>query len=101
MRGLSRSGAADAPLAAARKRVLRAIGGPGQEALTGPAILRLEAESPTPPDESLLYPALHGLEADWQIQADWVTDARGIRHRAYRRRGLLARPKGLRPLRHR
>jgi hypothetical protein len=100
MRGLTRSGAADAPLAAARKRVLRAIDNPGQEALTGPAILRLEAEPRTPADESLLYPALHGLEADWKIEAGWVTDVRGVRHRTYRRRRLPS-PTSLRPLRHR
>ena len=91
MRGLTRSGKADAPLAAARKRVLRAISNPEQEALTGPAILRLETEPRTPADERLLYPALHGLEADWKVQAAWVTDADGIRHRTYRTRRPLRR----------
>jgi hypothetical protein len=98
MRGSARSGAPDAPLAAARKRVLTAISDPGQEVFTGPAILRhlgrLRAETapvdpPTPGDQSLLYPALHGLEADWKIQADWVTDGAGGRHRTYRIRHIL------------
>jgi hypothetical protein len=84
--------AAGTPLEAARQRVLEAIDAPGQGPLTGPAILRLAVDSHTPPDESLLYPALHGLEADWRVQAGWVTDERGIRHRAYLKRGLLPRP---------
>lgn len=91
MRGLTQSGAGDAPLAAARKRVLRAMCTRAEEALTGPAILKLEADPRAQRDESLLYPALHGLEADWKVQAGWVTDARGIRHRTYRTRRIAAR----------
>jgi hypothetical protein len=101
--------AADTPLAAARKRVLRAIDVLGSEAMTGSVIFRrmsdqggaraagvgadLGADRALPAsDQSLLYPALHSLEADWKVQATWVANADGIRHRTYRRRRLLPRP---------
>jgi hypothetical protein len=44
-----------------------------------------------PGDQSLLYPALHSLEAGWTIQATWQSDAGGANHRTYRRRRLLPR----------
>ena len=88
-RGGSRSGSADAPLAAALKRALETVDAAAPEPLTGPAILKLEGEPPAPVDERLLYPALHALEADWKIRAEWATDAQGVRHRTYRMRPLL------------
>ena len=95
--------AADTPLEAARKRVLQAVDVLGPEAMTGSVIFRRmsdrSAETETgagrgiqPGDQSLLYPALHSLEADWEVQAAWVTDANGIHHRTYRKRRLLPRP---------
>ena len=39
----------------------------------------------------LLYPALHSLEADWKLQAMWLSDANGVRRRIYRKRRLLPR----------
>ncbi|MGA3058344.1 MAG: hypothetical protein ABSE70_09985 [Candidatus Limnocylindrales bacterium] len=42
-------------------------------------------------DQSLLYPALHSLEASWLVHATWQSDAKGIPHRTYRRRRLLPR----------
>jgi DNA-binding PadR family transcriptional regulator len=89
----------DPPLASERRRVLEALEG---EALTGPAISRrmhlpwTGAESgtehaATEGDQSLLYPALHSLEADSTLQSEWLSDASGIRHRTYRRRRLRPR----------
>jgi hypothetical protein len=86
-----------------RKRVLDALRG---EDLTGPAILRRMSEPSTaaeagtpasaqlggaavdsePRDQSLLYPALHSLEADWRLEAAWLPDAGGVRRRTYRKR---------------
>ena len=84
-----------------RQRVLEALGG---EALTGPAILLRMGEPPTaadagaaggaepggaePADASLLYPALHSLEADWRLEAAWLPEAGGVRRRTYRKRRL-------------
>ena len=89
-----------------RQRVLEALGG---EALTGPAILLRMGEPPTaaegdsaggaqsgdsepggaePADASLLYPALHSLEADWRLEAAWLPKAGGVRRRTYRKRRL-------------
>jgi len=92
------------PLADERKRVLAAVKDLGCELLTGPVIFRwmherlIDAEpgerpeaGPNPGDQSLLYPALHSLEADWSVQATWLSDANGIRHRTYRKRRLLSR----------
>ncbi|MGD0863637.1 MAG: hypothetical protein ABSA21_12940 [Candidatus Limnocylindrales bacterium] len=88
------------PLADERKRVLAAVKDLGCELLTGPVIFRRMHErstearpeaGPNPGDQSLLYPALHSLEADWSVQATWLSDANGIRHRTYRKRRLLSR----------
>jgi hypothetical protein len=91
-------------LAGERRRVLEVLRG---EALTGPAILRRMSEPPTaaegdsaggaqsgdsepggaePADASLLYPALHSLEADWRLEAAWLPEAGGVRRRTYRKR---------------
>jgi hypothetical protein len=89
-------------LANERKRVLAAVKDFDGGFLTGPVIFRrmherstdaepgarLEA-GPNPGDQSLLYPALHSLEADGRVQATWVSDANGLRHRTYRKRRLL------------
>jgi len=85
------------PLAGERRRVLEALRG---EALTGPAILRRMSEPPTaaeggsaggaePGGASLLYPALHSLEADWRLEAAWLPEAGGVRRRTYRKRRLV------------
>jgi DNA-binding PadR family transcriptional regulator len=94
------------PLASERRRVLEALDG---EVLTGPAILRRMRERPigaeagaevgaadrvAPGDESLLYPAMHSLEADWKLKAMWLPDGDGGRHRTYRKRRLLPRGPG-------
>ena len=87
------------PLADERKRVLEALDG---GAMTGSAIFRRirersaggeaeASESAQSGDQSLLYPALHSLEAGWTIQATWQSDAGGANHRTYRRRRLLPR----------
>lgn len=93
-------------LAGERKRVLDALRG---EDLTGPAILRRMSEPSTAAeagaaggtepggaaggsesrDQSLLYPALHSLEADWRLKAAWLPDAGGVRRRTYRKRRLV------------
>jgi hypothetical protein len=89
------------PLAETRKRVLNAL---GRDRLSGPDISRRLYETPgetgeaadasKPHDESLLYPALHSLEAGWTIQALWISDAGATRRRTYRRRRLLPIPRG-------
>jgi hypothetical protein len=102
----SDASAAVPPLADARERVLVAVDELDGGAATGPAILRRMHErltdtehgerlgaDPNSGDQSLLYPALHSLEADWRIQARWLPDANGIRYRTYRKRRLL--PPGL------
>jgi hypothetical protein len=89
-------------LAGERQRVLDAVEDLDGVVLTGPVIFRrmherlTDAEpaarpeaGPNPGDQSLLYPALHSLEADGRVQATWVSDANGLRHRAYRKRRLL------------
>lgn len=65
-------------------RVLSAL---GNDELSGPAIFRRMsgAHTRTAGDQRLLYPALHGLEANWRLRASWLTDASGIPHRVYRR----------------
>jgi DNA-binding PadR family transcriptional regulator len=79
-------------LAAERRRVLKALDG---GALTGPAVMRRISENTgvaaAPGDESLLYPALHSLEAEWRLTATWHSDAHGSPRRTYRRRRLLGR----------
>jgi hypothetical protein len=97
-----------APLADERRQVLEALDG---DVLTGPAIAHRMDERPTeteaapaatggahgstsPGDQALLYPALYGLEANWQLQAGWLPDAQGGRHRTYRKRRLLPRRAG-------
>lgn len=102
MSGTAGTGEGSARLADERERVLEALDG---EALTVPAILRRMHERSTgaeagaghgaePRDQSLLYPALHSLEADWKLQAGWLSDANGMRRRTYRRRRLLPRRPG-------
>jgi hypothetical protein len=89
------------PLAETRKRVLKAL---GRDSLSGPGISSRLYETPgetgeaadasRPHDESLLYPALHSLEASWTLQAIWVSDASATRRRTYRRRRFLPIPRG-------
>jgi hypothetical protein len=47
-----------------------------------------------PGDESLLYPAIYSLEADWKLKGRWLSDSSGRRHRTYRKRRLLPRGTG-------
>jgi len=56
--------------------------------LSGPAISR-RVRTAASMDESLLYPALHSLEANWTLRARWETDGDGHRRRTYRRRRFL------------
>ena len=96
------AGKGASPLARERNRVLEAL---GRETLTGSVVFRrmrgrsngavaLNAGDAQPGDQSLLYPALHSLEAGWKIQATWQSDAGGTKHRTYRKRRLLPRPLG-------
>ena len=92
-------GVARGSLADERRRVIEAL---DSGVLTGPAIARWIRErsaaadggagqSTTPDDQSLLYPALYRLAADWRVAATWLPDAHGVRHRTYRKRRLLPR----------
>jgi hypothetical protein len=100
------SGAASS-LADERQLVFDAVEDLDGVVLTGPVIFRrMHARStdaepgaqpesgPNPGDQSLLYPALHSLEADGRVKAAWVLDANGLRHRTYRKRRLLPRQHG-------
>lgn len=99
---LDTPGEGTTPMAVERKRVLEALDG---QTLSGPAIFRRMLERSTTAgdaaadgvgmqlgDQSLLYPALHSLEAGWKLQAMWQSDAGGTEHRTYRKRRLLPRP---------
>ncbi|HEX7497927.1 MAG TPA: hypothetical protein VF344_05630 [Candidatus Limnocylindrales bacterium] len=87
--GPNRGGDA-ALLSRERDHVLKTL---GDDALSGPAILRRMTGRPTEPgDQRLLYPALHSLEAGWALRAEWVTDTGGRRRRTYRRRRLPLLP---------
>ena len=69
-------------LAAERVRVLEAL---VSKSLTSSAVAyRLGATT-----ETLLFPALHGLEASGRLQARWLPNANGIPRRTYSRRRLL------------
>ena len=85
------------PLTHERKRVFEALDG---VALSGPVVFRRIRERSAwpegeaghgmePGDQRLLYPALHSLEASWQLKATWQSDASGTKHRTYRKRRLL------------
>jgi hypothetical protein len=89
-------------LADERQRVLDAVEDLDGVVPTGPVVFRrmhdrsTDAEpgarpeaGPIPGDQSLLYPALHSLEADGRVEATWVSDANGLRHRTYRKRRSL------------
>jgi hypothetical protein len=72
---------------ASRERFLAAI---GDDRLSGfEALGRLETP-PLPPEgpsaEASLYPALHRLEADGQLEAAWLPNASGTVRRRYGRR---------------
>jgi DNA-binding PadR family transcriptional regulator len=41
-------------------------------------------------DQSLLFPALHSLEADGRLTAEWRLGTDGRQHRTYRKRHLVA-----------
>jgi hypothetical protein len=90
MRTLRGVRTSETPLAAERIQVLAAIAAIEGSDPTGPAIARMIR----PGDQSLLYPALHSLEAEWKLQATWLVDADGTLHRTYRRRRLLPRRPG-------
>jgi hypothetical protein len=90
------------PLADERKRLLEAL---GCEVMPGSVVFlrmrgrsngagALDASQAHSGDQSLLYPALHSLEARWKIQATWQSDAGGTKHRTYPKRRLLPRPLG-------
>lgn len=90
--GRPNGGDDDALLSRERHNVFEIL---GDDALSGPAILRRMTVRPTEPgDQRLLYPALHSLEAGFKIRAEWRSDADGARHRVYRKRRLLPKPWG-------
>ncbi len=82
-----------AELSEQRSQVRRAL---GKDELSGPAIFRRMSgsKSRTAGDQRLLYPALYGLAASWQLRARWQADPGGIPHRVYRRGrfGILGSP---------
>jgi DNA-binding PadR family transcriptional regulator len=94
---------AETPLAAERRQVLAAVASfatiEGSDP-TGPAIARRlgirstgakpGAEQPANAgDQSLLYPALHSLEAAWRVRATWLPAPDGSLRRTYRERHLI------------
>ena len=71
------------PLAAERYRVLEAL---GDDSLTSSAVARRLGAVPAERNQSLLFPALHGLEADGRLTANWQPGTDGLPHRTYRKR---------------
>ncbi|HEX7491802.1 MAG TPA: hypothetical protein VF337_08890 [Candidatus Limnocylindrales bacterium] len=71
------------PLAAERHRVLGAL---ADDSLTSLAVARRLGAVPAERDHRLLIPALHGLEADGRLTANWQPGADGLPHRTYRKR---------------
>jgi hypothetical protein len=67
-----------------RSQVFRAL---GRDELSAPEIFRRMSGSNrrTPGDQRLIYPALYGLAASWQLRARWQVDPSGITRRVYRR----------------
>jgi DNA-binding PadR family transcriptional regulator len=79
-------------LTAERRRVLNAL---ARDSLSSSAIARrLRALGTGGDTETLLFPALHGLEASGRLQARWAPNANGISRRTYRKRRLLPRRLG-------
>ena len=73
-------------LAKERQRVLEALAG---APLTSSGVAGCIHSAPAEVDQSLLFPALHGLEADGRLRAGWRPDARGIPRRTYLCRRFL------------
>jgi hypothetical protein len=80
------------PLAKERQRVLEAL---ADAPLSSSGVVGRIHTAPAEVDQSLLFPALHGLEADGRLQAAWRSDANGVPHRTYRRRRLPTGRNGL------
>lgn len=75
-----------ADLATERRNVLEALAG---DRLNSSAIARSIHSSAADPDQSLLFPALHKLEADGRLKAEWRPGIDGRQHRTYRKRRLV------------
>jgi DNA-binding PadR family transcriptional regulator len=73
-------------LVAERHQILAALAG---DALTSSAVARRLPAPAAETDQSLLFPALHSLEADGCLKAEWRSGPDGLLHRTYRRRRLL------------
>jgi predicted DNA-binding ArsR family transcriptional regulator len=74
------------PLAAERRRVMEAL---ADGSLTSSAVARRLGAAPAKRGQPLLFPALHSLEADGRLTADWQTGSDGLPRRTYRKRHLL------------
>jgi hypothetical protein len=74
------------------QRVLEAL---ASAPLTSAGVAGRIHTAPAEADQSLLFPVLHGLEADGRLQAAWRPDANGVPHRTYRRRRLPTGRNGL------
>jgi DNA-binding PadR family transcriptional regulator len=75
-----------ASLATERRHVLEALAG---DRLNSSAIARSIHSSAGETDQSLLFPALHSLEADGRLTAEWQLGTDGRQHRTYRKRRLV------------
>ena len=73
-------------IAAERRRVLEAL---ADGSLTSSAVARRLGPASPEGSQSLLFPALHGLEADGRLAANWRTGADGLARRTYTKRRLL------------
>jgi DNA-binding PadR family transcriptional regulator len=71
------------PLAVERHLVLEAL---ADDSLTSSAVARRLGAVSAERDDRLLFPALHGLEADGGLTAKWQPGSDGLPHRIYRRR---------------
>ncbi|HEX7590610.1 MAG TPA: hypothetical protein VF375_01560 [Candidatus Limnocylindrales bacterium] len=75
-----------ADLATERRHVLKALAG---DRLNSSAIARSIHSGAAEPRQSLLFPALHSLEEDGCLKAEWRSGADGLLHRTYRKRRLV------------
>jgi DNA-binding PadR family transcriptional regulator len=75
------------PLAAERRRVLEAL---ADDSLASSALARRLGAASTEGGQSLLFPALHSLEAEGRLTADWQAGTDGRPRRTYHKGRLLA-----------
>jgi DNA-binding PadR family transcriptional regulator len=73
-------------LVAERHQILAAL---AADSLASSAIARRLPAPSADSDQSLLFPALHSLEADGRLTAEWRLGTDGRPRRTYRRRRLI------------